>query len=94
MFYGPNVEFFFYLGLQLSSSNIMLAAVGHYCEFEESAAARTSRETCGSLSDYLGELSTAGPMCESGEPGILTWTPDEDTPNVVYYQVSSDTVIT
>ncbi|KAL1401589.1 hypothetical protein pipiens_006496 [Culex pipiens pipiens] len=24
--------------------------------------------------------------CDSGEPGIITWTPDSDTPDTVYYQ--------
>lgn len=24
--------------------------------------------------------------CDEGEPGIITWTPDRDTPNTVYYQ--------
>ena len=26
----------------------------------------------------------------NGAPGKLIWTPDEDTPDIVYYQVSSN----
>lgn len=25
--------------------------------------------------------------CDQGEPGIVQWTPDENTPDTVYYQV-------
>lgn len=25
--------------------------------------------------------------CEQGEPGVIQWTPDQDTPDTVYYQV-------
>lgn len=27
-------------------------------------------------------------ICDHGEPGVIQWTPDEDTPDTVYYQVS------
>lgn len=27
-------------------------------------------------------------VCDHGEPGVISWTPDEDTPDVVYYQVT------
>ena len=43
------------------------------------------RERCGSLSSYLSLLGS--PVCSAGEPGVITWTPDEETPDVVYYQV-------
>lgn len=26
--------------------------------------------------------------CDEGEPGVIQWTPDENTPDTVYYQVS------
>lgn len=25
--------------------------------------------------------------CDEGEPGVMTWVPDENTPDTVYYQV-------
>ena len=41
------------------------------------------------LQDYLDTLSVSCQGNES-EAAILTWTPDEDTPDVVYYQVRID----
>lgn len=26
-------------------------------------------------------------VCDHGEPGVVQWTPDENTPDTVYYQV-------
>ena len=26
--------------------------------------------------------------CDDGQPGTFTWTPDENTPDTVYYQVN------
>lgn len=26
--------------------------------------------------------------CDPGEPGVIQWTPDKDTPDTVYYQAS------
>lgn len=26
-------------------------------------------------------------VCDHGEPGVIQWTPDENTPDTVYYQV-------
>ena len=48
-------------------------------------AARTSRENCEDLNAYLEALSE--PECVDGEPGMFTWTPDVNTPDLVYYQV-------
>ena len=41
------------------------------------------------LQDYLDTLSVSCQGDES-EAAILTWTPDENTPDVVYYQVRAD----
>ncbi len=68
---------------------LILAIVGRFCELGETTAARATRETCGSLDDYLRDLATSEPICDSGEPGVLRWTPDENTPDLVYYQVSA-----
>ena len=27
--------------------------------------------------------------CDEGEPGVVQWTPDKNTPDTVYYQVSN-----
>ncbi len=59
--------------------------VGRLCELRESAAARNARERCEDLRVYLNEIST--PECAEGEPGTITWTPNDDTPDLLYYQV-------
>ena len=41
------------------------------------------------LQDYLDTLNVSCQGNES-EAAILTWTPDENTPDVVYYQVRID----
>ena len=51
---------------------------------DESEAATRVRTTCGSLEEYQDELTMT---CGSTSPGKLVWTPDDDTPDVVYYQV-------
>ena len=54
-------------------------------ETERSGAVATN---CNSrLEDYLDTLSVSCEGDES-EAAILTWTPDENTPDVVYYQVN------
>ena len=61
---------------------------GRYCAHEETAESAAVAMNCDSnLQDYLDTLSVSCQGDES-EAAILTWTPDEDTPDVVYYQVS------
>ena len=51
----------------------------------------TMRQTCDAgLTQYVNSLAlSASTLCRSnsGQPGRLVWTPDENTPDVVYYQV-------
>ena len=42
------------------------------------------RESCGSRQEYEESQDCS---CEEGEPAVLIWIPDENTPNIVYYQV-------
>ena len=65
------------------------AVVGRLCERSESAEATNIRETCGSMESYMAELRMEEPECASGAAGTFTWMPDEDTPDIVYYQVSA-----
>ena len=60
------------------------------CELRETVGARNIRERCESLTGYLDQLSL--PECAEGEPGVITWTPDDSTPDLVYYQVKIYTV--
>ena len=69
--------------------------VGRLCEYTESQEASNIRDTCGSIESYLGVVTSGEPICEEGNSSTFeegnsttfTWTPDEDTPDVVYYQV-------
>ncbi len=61
-----------------------LYVVGRLCMLTESEEAIQVRERCGNLDDYLGNLNTS---CREGQPGSIVWTPDENTPSLVYYQV-------
>ena len=58
--------------------------VGALCEYNENSAAETLRQTCGSYADYFNAFNFT---CRAGEPGRLVWTPNENTPDLVYYQV-------
>ena len=53
---------------------------------ETSSSGDVAATCSSSLEDYLNTLDVS---CEGdeGDVGILTWTPDENTPDVVYYQV-------
>ena len=64
----------------------VLHIVGRLCELRETAASEISRQGCNDLQAYIGTLETPA-SCNSGEPGTLVWTPDDDTDDLVYYQV-------
>ena len=69
--------------------NIFVASnsAGRHCEHEETDRSESVALNCGStLQDYLDTLSVTCVGDES-DAAILTWTPDENTPDVVYYQV-------
>jgi len=69
-----------------SYANVFLA--GRFCEhFETATSGEVDLDCNSSLQDYLDTLNVACQGDES-EAAILTWTPDIDTPDVVYYQVN------
>lgn len=55
---------------------------GRYCELK--AKTIDKAKEVNSIDEYFGTLRRD---CEPGEPAVFTWTPDENTPSVVYYQV-------
>ena len=63
--------------------------VGSYCEYMESGSARTALNDCGTFQEYLDGLTRSGcpPLDSDNFTSGFTWTPDETTPNTVYYQV-------
>ena len=50
----------------------------------ETATSGVIRQTCDTYENYISSLNL---MCINGTPGTLVWTPDENTPDIVYYQV-------
>ena len=77
--------------------NVSTLLAGRHCEHVETDASASVAEDCNSnLQEYLDTLSVSCQGDES-EAAILTWTPDDDTPDIVYYQVNKaayDQVIT
>ncbi|XP_064398268.1 protein Skeletor, isoforms B/C-like isoform X4 [Halichondria panicea] len=63
-------------------------AVGRLCELVETPSALASRTSCQDLDDYLSKLED-GSGCSQGQAGTLSWTPDENTPDTVYYQCAT-----
>ena len=64
--------------------SLISTAVGPLCELSETGESERMRQSCGSYDDYINSL---GSMCQPGDPGELIWTPDDSTPDRVYYQV-------
>ena len=62
--------------------------VGRYCEYKNIDFDRSSEFT--SFEEYSTtlRLECVEGRVEGEEAGTLTWTPDENTPDTVYYQVS------
>lgn len=62
-------------------------AQGRLCEWVEDPALQAD-----SFSSFGAYQRTLKLHCEEGEPSILQWTPDQDTPDTVYYQVKRTTI--
>jgi len=56
-------------------------ATGRLCEWKEDPSEPASKFK--SFGGYQRSLTLE---CHEGQPGIIQWTPDEDTPDLVYYQ--------
>lgn len=63
----------------------VMAAVGALCEYSETETSELIRQICGPYDNYTNSLDI---FCSnSSQFGMLIWTPDENTPDLVYYQV-------
>ncbi|CAG7836850.1 unnamed protein product [Allacma fusca] len=74
-----NVRVFAGVGVD-SKGETIPTATGRLCRWAEG---EHSADTFGSYGAYQRSLSL---HCDDGHPGILHWTPDENTPDLVYYQ--------
>ena len=82
---SPAIKYLF----NTSNSYCCLPLAGRLCEHVETEESAQVAENCDSeLQEYLDTLELT---CNGGESeaATLTWTPDFETPNVVYYQVST-----
>ena len=68
---------------------LTLRTVGTLCEYTETTLSTALRQSCDSYDSYIASLEFT---CLNGTHGQLTWTPDETTPDLVYYQVRSKLV--
>ena len=57
-------------------------ATGRLCRWTE------GEQPADSFASYGAYQRSLSLHCDDGHPGILHWTPDENTPDLVYYQVS------
>lgn len=58
-------------------------AAGRLCEWVQRS--KESAEEYGSFGEYQRVLEL---NCDKGQAAVLQWTPDAETPDLVYYQVS------
>lgn len=70
-----------FAGVKRSRGRSEPTAIGRLCEWKEDT--RKPSHFFNSFGAYQRSLSL---NCEEGQPGILQWTPDRNTPDLVYYQ--------
>ena len=56
-------------------------ATGRLCEWKEDPS-----EPANKFKSFGGYQRSLTLECHEGQPGIIQWTPDENTPDLVYYQ--------
>ena len=67
---------------------VCVCVVGPLCQMGESDSSFEIRSQCRDLNTYINSLEPEpGSQCTGGEPGKVVWTPDDSTPDIVYYQV-------
>ena len=67
---------------------LYIIAAGRHCQYVETASSANVATECSStLQDYQNSLRVS---CQgsASEAANLTWTPNENTPDTVYYQVN------
>ena len=65
-------------------------SVGPLCEHQSTSSSGPVNENCEmTFQDYFNTLNLTCNGARFTEAGVLVWTPDENTPDIVYYQVSA-----
>ncbi|XP_063703594.1 protein Skeletor, isoforms B/C [Culicoides brevitarsis] len=70
---------------RLRSGEVVPTGTGRLCNWEPNLDGPPA-DDYPSFGAYQRSLTL---KCDSGEPGVITWTPDENTPDTVYYQCYS-----
>lgn len=63
---------------------VVPTGVGRLCNWNPDP--EQSADSFASFGAYQRTLTL---VCDPGEPGVVQWTPDKDTPDTVYYQVGT-----
>ena len=66
---------------------VHIYTAGRLCEYTETENATQLRVKCGSLEDYSAAVQKSL-NCRQGNATVFQWTPDNNTPDIVFYQVS------
>lgn len=73
-----------YAGVEVGRDGVASpTATGRLCEWKQDPAQPAN--SFNSFGAYQRSLTLD---CQAGQPGILQWTPDRNTPDTVYYQVN------
>ncbi|TRY81057.1 hypothetical protein TCAL_09448 [Tigriopus californicus] len=70
-----------FAGIEQSRLGPKPVATGRLCEWKEDPS-----EPADGFTSFGGYQRSLTLQCEEGQPGIIQWTPDRDTPDEVYYQ--------
>ena len=75
--------------VRVTSPSACYPSVGPLCEHQSTQSSGSVSENCQmTFQDYFATLNLTCAGTRISDAGILVWTPDENTPDIVYYQVS------
>lgn len=77
-----------FAGTSEKEGKVIPTGVGRLCHWTHQGD--TDADDFESFGTYQRTLEL---KCDQGEPGVLQWTPDKNTPDTVYYQVNRNTNI-
>lgn len=72
-----------FAGVRRQRNNVIPTGVGRLCNWVHDQ----NKPEADEFATFGGFQRTLTLECDHGEPGIVEWTPDENTPDTVYYQV-------
>ncbi|XP_023215764.1 protein Skeletor, isoforms B/C-like, partial [Centruroides sculpturatus] len=70
-----------YAGLERDGNNTILTGGGRFCEYKLNGV-----DMSDSFDTFEEYKKTVTLTCDEGNPAVFNWTPNHDTPDIVYYQ--------